>query len=262
LQGFGYGAIARAVVDYRLGHPVGVMQAYRNIRPHVKGIVGTAIVGGLVLVALIVWTIVPVVGWLTGPGMMYVLGAAVMPLLSMIVILEGKTGWMAVRRAWDLVRQRFWWVLGFTFILNLLAQFAITGPTMAMSMGMVGMSWVIRDPELQLLVTNALQVLAGSLGTVLVMPVMIAAYALMYLDLRVRNEGLDLAMQAAAPAEGEIQISDLAAIAPAEVSGQMFTSRELLYFGGMTAAVVGIYIAIMVVIFGILGIVMAASGLD
>ena len=73
------------------------------------------------------------IGWLTGPGVLFFVGLVVSPLVAPVVALE-KLGVMdSIRRAWDLARSRFWWLIGYAFVLTLLGQLIVTGPVYLVS---------------------------------------------------------------------------------------------------------------------------------
>ncbi len=261
MEGFGYGALARAVVDYRLGRRSSILEAYRNISPQATRLVATTLLGSIMLSVVIVWILVPCIGWFTGMGMLVFVGAVILPLLAPIVVLEGKSGLGAMRRAWDLSRRRFWWVLGFAFVLTLLGQMIVLGPTLLLSYGLLSTSWLASDLVAQNLLNNAIQIFASAIGGILYTPISVAAYTLMYLDLRVRTEGLDLAVQVA-PAEGELSAADLAVTVPLETSGNLLTVNEILYFLGITIGAGVLYVLLMAVFFGVITAFVAASGLD
>ena len=94
----------------------------------------------------------------------------------------------AMRRSWRLVRRRFWPVLGLALLSGLVATLfgyalGLVPTVLSLLVGTDGLGWVL---------TAA----AGILTSIITMPVVAGATVLVYLDLRVRTEGLDLELQA------------------------------------------------------------------
>ena len=93
-----------------------------------------------------------------------------------------------MRRSARLVHRRFWPVLG-AVILGVLVEtlftYAISGLPAVVSIfiGTEGIAWV-------------LPAIAGVLGQLITMPLVAGITVLIYLDLRVRTEGLDLELRA------------------------------------------------------------------
>ena len=54
--------------------------------------------------------------------------AIVLELAIPIIVIERRSALGALRRGWDLVRRRFWWVLGFFMVIYLLQALIVTGP--------------------------------------------------------------------------------------------------------------------------------------
>jgi hypothetical protein len=282
LYGLANGVIAQATTAVRLGgEKPGVFSSYRLSRPHWVNVLLAVVLAGILSIGLFIWMLIPCIGWLTGPGMSLFFGMTILPLAAPIAVLEGKNAMAAIRRAWDLTRRRFWWVVGFTLVLWAFSQIIVTGPAVLISMASLAAfesSEVLSNP----LLMNGVQSFAAAITSVLYMPVYFCAMTLMYLDLRVRTEGLDLAMQMApepapegdaamllpgeepAPSEpaGSTQASQtLARLAPAEEQTRLVTNVELGYFAGIALIAIGLYVALVVLFIAMIGAVAAASGL-
>jgi hypothetical protein len=102
------------------------------------------------------------------------------------VVVEGKRGWAALSRSWKLVRHNAWRTFGAIVITGFVAS-AVTGLFGAIFRN----GWFLRG-------------LAAGVGSAIVTPFGTLVLVLIYFDLRVRKENLDLAtlereLQAASP---------------------------------------------------------------
>ena len=264
VQVVGNSALTQAVADSRSGIQTGVFEAFGKIGGAWPRLLGAFLVIGLLTILIFVWWLVPCIGWLTGGGMMAFLGMAIVPLVVPVIILEKAGPLVAIQRAWDLGRRRFWWVLGFMFILYLFNQLVVSGPAMLVSM-VAGVAVEGYDNPAALLVVNAvIQALVSLMLSLIYLPLQTSAVTLAYLDLRVRTEGLDLAMQSAAasaqPGDAPIQISDLPAPPPPSEINQIFESKDLANFSIVSIAFVGLYMLIFGGVFILIMALAAAAG--
>jgi hypothetical protein len=81
------------------------------------------------------------------------------------------------------------------------------------------------------------------LSGLLYLPLSLTAITLVYFDLRVRSEGLDLALQAAGESRPDVNIVTLTATSP-EPQGSLVTGNEVGYFAILTllyAALIGLF---------------------
>lgn len=102
------------------------------------------------------------------------------------LLIENTRGVKALKRSFNLVRRR-WWP---TFAVLLLGFLLINIVTTVVSLPTIGVLLAGDDPNL--LVFVVLASITGVIGTILTQPFMVAMLVLVYLDLRVRKEGLDL----------------------------------------------------------------------
>ncbi len=103
-----------------------------------------------------------------------------------VIVVEGLGPVRAMRRSWRLVRRRLWPTVGTCLLTALVAQL-VTFAFAAVSSVFLGVSW-------GWIVNAALSTVAALLAAIVVA----GATTLLYLNLRVRTEGLDLEMRAAA----------------------------------------------------------------
>lgn len=138
--------------------------------------VGVGLLGGLALLVGYAWVVVRTL--LVPPALM----------------LEGRGFWTSVARAWRLTRGSFWRLLGIYLLANVLvtivlylfvAPAAVVAGVLSVSSGW---SW------LSVLVTALGQVVGLALSTTF----LAAVVALLYVDVRIRREGLDLELARAA----------------------------------------------------------------
>ena len=114
-------------------------------------------------------------------------------------VLEGEGALGGIGRSWTLTKGSFWRVLGGIGLAWLLLFVVMFGVQMV-----VGILAAVAGGQKAVL---AVSVVLGSLGSVFVYPIIPIVTTLMYYDLRVRREGLDL----------ELMADDLGAAAPASL---------------------------------------------
>lgn len=261
----GSGVMAWMITASWSGQKIGFAAAFQPLLSRIGDLVVTMIIIFTALIALLVWTIVGIiVGWCTGPGMIWYFMAALMPLTGPIFMLEKRAGFDVLRRAWDLSRRRFWQVLGFVIVLTLFI-FAITiGPTLLIT---YLVSFVLSgfDPsapfglENMPGMTSLWGVLVQTATTytlqTLLVPVQWSAIVVLYLDLRIRTEGLDLELVTALSNKVvDTNWETFLADAPAPRKDSLIVSDEWIYFGGITL----FFIALVVVFTIIVGAVASA----
>ena len=224
VYGLGASAMTNALVnDYAGQSPIGVFESYRQMGFSWLKLAGMRILFGFIL---FIWILIPCIGWVTGPGISFVATLIVLPLMPAVLVLEQPRATLILRRAWDLARTRFWWMIGFGLALSLLGQFLVTGPVLlaaSLTGGLISTS-VSSD-----ILTVVIRSLVTTFSSLLYLPLHFCAATVIYFDLRVRSEGLDLALQAAREADPEASILSLARTAPPP-QGKLFSGQEILYF--------------------------------
>jgi hypothetical protein len=111
------------------------------------------------------------------------------------VVVEGRGPVDALRRSWRLVRGSYWRVLGIMFLLLLLLYILVGLPT---GIASVVIQLVFPDPVRHFALRQSLSTLIGYLSQIVVLPLQLVAYTLLYYDLRVRKEGYDIELLAGA----------------------------------------------------------------
>ena len=259
LQGIATGALTQAMTSsYLFNRPLGIIEAYQQIRNSLGRLVLSMVVMLAIAFGLSILTvIIPIVGWLVGPGLLIFLFTMVNPLIAPVVVFEKQEVLENLRRAWDLARRRFWWLLGFVFILNLFAQLVITGPAMVLNYVLL----LLISPELSLdpnlLTTLATALVSLTLGLVYV-PLQMTAQSLVYFDLRVRTEGFDLALLSLQNTGTQPDLESIRSLPPQPPSEKLATWTDIGNFTVVTVVIVGLYVLLvalaMLFIFGTAGL--------
>lgn len=263
VQGIATGALTRAVADNYLGRTTSIMDAYRSIGKSWPSLIGALLLVGLLGFVILIWTLIPCVGWFTGLGMLAFLAAAVSPMVAPVVVLESSGPWssptdnlivrfweqillslLAIRRAWSLVRRRFWPVLGYIIVLYLFNLLIVAGPSAIANAVLTAVFHSLGDATTQLVLVSIIQALVSLVFILIYYPLQMTAFTLIYFDLRVRTEGFDLALLTTSDA-------DQALTAPAQPTNErLITGADLGNFAILTLAAVGIYILLFSVLFG------------
>jgi hypothetical protein len=231
-------ALTRAVADNYLGQRTGVLQAYRSLGWTWLKLIGAFLVFLLIGLAIGLWSMAPCIGNLTGMGMSIFWWTVVAALVAPCVVLETHSVAGAVRRAWELARQRFWWLLGFMAILYLFLQLTIAGPRFLLQFALyaiVGYQVDAVTVNIAFTIINALVALAANL---LLLPLQKTATILAYFDLRVRSEGFDLTILANSLNGEPTDVAALVAQAAAPPRQNLITANEIGYFAIISIALI------------------------
>ncbi len=252
VQGVATAALTRAVADSYTGKEIGILGAYGNLRGSWLRLILALMLMGLIILAAWLWLIIPCVGWFSGIGIVAFLMLAVLPLIAPVVVLEGRGIRASARRAWELARSRFWWMVGFAFVLVLFGQLVITGPTLLLSF-ILRMAVPVTPDSLvhpQLWMT-IIQSLVSMVAGLLYLPLQLTAFTVVYFDLRTRFEGLDLVLQASGTPAAETDAISMAEIAPISHK-PLVTGAEIGYFVLLSIGAAAVYFLIWVILFGML----------
>jgi hypothetical protein len=182
---FSYGAVTYAACESALGRPItlagvltGVLRRYFRLLGYGVLIAAMALVFCLFPLWIWIW-----VGW-----------AVVMP----VMFVENVGLGAAMGRSWRLVQGRWWRTFLILFLMFVLSYVVSIALSAFITLGQTLLEIVV-SPAVVLWISGATSVLVSSL----VDPVIQIALVLIYFDLRVRREGLDLfqlAQQVSPPA--------------------------------------------------------------
>ena len=256
IQGIATAALTRAIADSYSGKHVDIFSSYQNLQGQWGRLILALLLMFLVMFGLFVWMIVPCIGWVTGPGLLVFVFGVVTPLIAPVVVLEDNGIRESIRRAWDLARSRFWWLVGFAFILYLFNQLVIGGPTALLNYLMTIILPSTGPYSQRLLLTTAVQTLVSMLTSLIYLPLQLSALTVVYFDLRARSEGLDLVMQTANVANmGTNEVISLPEVsrvinAP-KIQSPFITGRDIGYFSLMTIAISALYVLFVSILAGI-----------
>jgi hypothetical protein len=247
VSGLGSAALANAVLRNYFGLKTGILEAYQQIGPSLSKLFLTLVLFGLLVIAAFLWLVVPCVGWLTGIGPFVFLTAVVGPLLPAIVVIEKSGARKSISRIWDLARRRFWWLLGFAIVFYLFNTLVVTGPTSLISY----FNGVALGKGEAMTATSLLPTIIASVAShlvnLLVLPLQLTAWTLVYVDLRVRTEGFDLALQTLTPSENAV--ADMSSLPTTAPTREWLTVDDIVKLLVVSFIGVGLYVLFVVVVF-------------
>lgn len=251
VNGLAGAALTRAVADSYTGQSTDIIGSYAKIGSSWTRLLGALILFWIISIVVgIAAFLIPIVGWFFLLGLFVFLNIVVGPLLAPVVILERQDSGSSLRRAWDLSRSRFWWLLGFAIVLSLLAQLLISGPTY-LAVILLQSVFAGQANYMEMLVwRTVIQVLVQMLGGLLYLPLQLSAMTVVYFDLRVRTEGLDLAMQAAANAGTETNIVALTETSP-KPSSNLMNGTDVGQMILLSLAVIALFVILFGIIFAV-----------
>ncbi len=85
----GAAALTRRAVDAYFGHPGSILDGYRRLGGAWLSLLGAVFLMGIVMFLLFLWTFIPLIGWFTGPGLIF---------FYALVVLTGHSELEKVRR--------------------------------------------------------------------------------------------------------------------------------------------------------------------
>jgi hypothetical protein len=199
------GALAWAVSERYLDRPIAVGPAYRAVFRRWKSLFGAALLTLLIYIALYVSFLIPCLGQLVAlPALVF--AYVCLRFVPQAVMLDGERASGSLGRSWYLTKPHFWRVLGIIALLWLLGMLITAGPSLIVNYGIVALSS-------SLILRNLIATGVTAVLSLLYLPIRLTGETLVYYDLRVRQEGLDLEMELEALAplpgydEGEEEMS-------------------------------------------------------
>jgi hypothetical protein len=205
-----------------LGHKITPGEAWRLVRPRLLALLGSVVLTVLCTLAPWVVVVVAAAGAAAGsPGAgiaVAVFGGIAALCLTIwfvimfrmagpVVVLERLGPATALKRSWGLVRGSFWRVLGITLLAGLIV--AVAGAVLQLPFSLIagfagGGSSGLFSPggSAQFAGVSITAMIVGAIGGIVAgtvtRPVSAGVTVLLYVDLRMRREGLDLVLQSAA----------------------------------------------------------------
>ena len=204
------GVITAVVGKAVLGEPMTAGAAWAAVRPLLLRLVGLALLTGLLAFApllvagLVAGIAIAVAG---GPGALVAVPVVLAGLVLTVVlyfrlslappalVLERAGVRQAMRRSWSLVAHSFWRVLGILLLTTLLA--GVVGQVLQTPFALLGGGGPFGGGELTK-VGIVLSAIGAAIAQTLTSPFTAGVRALLYVDRRMRAEGLDVALAAAA----------------------------------------------------------------
>jgi hypothetical protein len=207
------GVMAISVSDSVIGRKISVSDAWHRAAKRAWFLIGFSLLGTLaVLVAYALaigvvaglFLVDPTLGVISGFLMLALLLVGAVWAFTRVVLIppalavEGGGFWETCRRAWKLTRGTFWRLLGIylltSLILGIIAQVVAVPVSILMSL------FVVMESGVGLAISYGITyVITGGMSVLFLGGVM----ALLYIDTRMRREGLDVQLQAAAAAAAD-----------------------------------------------------------
>lgn len=203
------GLLIHSVSQSVIGRTVSLGQVWALARPQLLRLLLLTLVIVLLVVLAMAICLAPggvliAAGVVDGGAILLLFGVlAAVPAVLVVVtgtvlatptlVLERAGVLTALRRGWALTRPTFWRVLGIYLLTSILVSIVavvITGPVAALGPS-------LGDATVQ----TVLQFVSTTVATAITTPIMAAVIALLYVDVRIRLEGLDVELAAAAAQE-------------------------------------------------------------
>jgi uncharacterized RDD family membrane protein YckC len=200
-----------------LGHKITAGEAWRIARPRLPALIGATL---LVLLTLAgIWVVFGLLVFFLGP-VVVLLGVIVAIVLTIwfvimfrmvgpVVVLEREGPARSLARSWRLVRRSFWRVFGISLLAWLIV--VITAAVLQIPFNVIagaaggGNSYL--PGTTGSLVGVVVSAIGGIVAGAVARPISAGVTVLLYVDLRIRREGLDLVLQTAA-ASGTVPTGD------------------------------------------------------
>jgi len=132
-------------------------------------------------------------------------------------------------------------VLGTVFVLYLFSLLIVNGPAaianalLTLAIGSFG------DPTAGIVVTTIIQSLVSLVFVLLYYPLQMAAFTLIYFDLRVRTEGFDIALLTLDAAQ-PVDAANVSQVPVPQSNERLITGPELGNFAILTLGAIGLYV--------------------
>ena len=214
------GVLTLAVSEAVLGRRPTVGQVWAKARPRVPALIGLSLLTGLLSTLAVAALVGPGIALLAVSGVAGGIALLVgVPAALVLVVwvsvrlafaapallLEDLGVVAAIRRSWRLVDRSWWRVLGVLLVMTIIASvingllqapFSIIGTILAAVAAPDSPSSATSAVLISTVITN----IGGVVASTVTAPFAAAVTALLYIDLRIRREGLDVALARAAEA--------------------------------------------------------------
>ncbi|AEH08603.1 MULTISPECIES: glycerophosphoryl diester phosphodiesterase membrane domain-containing protein [Protofrankia] len=183
------GTLSVVVGELTLGSSVRIGEALRRVRPRLASLTGLSIV--VPLLALIGFA-----GFVLGGIFVAVALALSIPVL----VLEGGTIRTAMRRSWTLVRGAWWRIFGVLLLTGIVVAVLLSVLAFVVVLAFTAFTNVMPDPASGDLtgLDLALSTIMSIIFYTVIVSVMASVATLLYVDRRIRLEGLDMTLAQAA----------------------------------------------------------------
>ena len=189
------GALTVVIGQAVLGRPIALQDAVNAVRARFWALIGTSLLVAVLTGIAFVLLVLP-----------FFYAWPVLSLATPALMLERQTVWNAIRRSAALVKGQFWRCLGVVALAWLIKTFvgaAISTPFVLIGGGFDQFIVGTQDTTADLSTTDlAVNTLGNIISGTFVAPFSAAVSALLYVDRRMRAEGLDVALAAAAATAG------------------------------------------------------------
>ena len=209
------GALAVVVSKAVLGEPLSFGQAWAQLRPRLLPLVGLAVLVLVVVTGVVVLALVAGVGLVVAGGPVAALAGVPLALAGFAVatwlyvrlalapcalVLERVGIGASLRRSGVLVRRDWWRVFGILLLTFLIGGFVSQVVQLPFAVLGAGSPAAVFSPDNDVLGTRSLvmSAIGAGIASTLVTPFTAGVRALLYVDRRMRAEGLDVTLAAAA----------------------------------------------------------------
>ena len=191
-----------------LGRRLDASQTWASLRPRMLPLVGVTLligVGSLLVVALMVGVIVAlgftIGAWAVLPGLVIGIGGTIalvyayvkLSLASPTLVMEGVGVIESLKRSWVLVRRSWWRVLGILILSAIITSLLTTVVTIPITLIATLVSGFSESLVPTVLASGVATLVAG----IITLPFSAAVTGLLYIDLRMRREALDIELVSA-----------------------------------------------------------------
>lgn len=181
------GCLTAVIGQAVLGRPVSLSEAWSRVRPRIWALIGTALLGMLIVIGGLLLAVLPGIYFLVA-----------FSLATPALILEGQSVTKSLRRSWDLVKGSWWRIFGILLLTYIIA--GIVGQILEIPFASIaggGLGALGADEARQLTTSDlAWASFAGVVSSTITGPFLAGVTVLLYVDRRMRREGLDVTLAA------------------------------------------------------------------